>query len=187
MTARRRLTNRWVVVVAVLVAVLVPRYGISVSSSSGASTPNSAPFEVPAASPCQTHQLQVSFTDERGRFDHSYHVLLVLTNTSTVPCGMFGYVDLRMLEADGESVVTDVQRADTSWRAADVVVPPAGHASTQLSWAGLESREPCVSPTGLEITPPGDTQFLVVTWPVASSLVCKYGELDIDPIRRLSL
>jgi hypothetical protein len=173
------------VAIAVFVALVVPRYGASVSSS-GASTRSSAPLEPPAASPCQTRQLSVSFTNKRGSFDHSYRVLLVLTNKAAVPCGMFGFMDLRMVEADGESLITDVQRADTSQPAAEVVVPPAGQASAQLSWTGLESSEPCVAPTGLEITPPGDTQVLSATWPVASTLVCRYGELDIQPIHRAS-
>jgi len=94
---------------------------------------------------------------------------------------MFGFVDLRMLEPDGEALLTDVQRADTNRPATDVVVPPAGQASAQLSWVGIESREACVAPTGLEITPPGDTKSLVATWPV-SSLVCQDGELDIEPV-----
>ena len=177
-------TNRLAIAIAVLVGLVVP-YGTSVSLSA-ASTPKSAPLEPPAAAPCQTRQLSVSFTNKRGRFDHSYRVLLVLTNTAASPCGMFGFMDLRMLEPDGETLITDVQRADTSRTAAEVLVPPAGQASAQLSWAGLDSSEPCVAPTGLEIIPPSDTQFLVATWPVASSLVCRYGELDIEPIRRVS-
>jgi Protein of unknown function (DUF4232) len=184
-TARRRSTNRFAVGIAILVGLVVPCSGASVSWS-GASTRNSAQLEPPAASPCQARQLSVSFSNKRGRFDHSYRVLLVLTNTAAVPCGMFGFMDLRMLEPDGETLVTDVQRADTSRPAAEVVVPPAGQASAQLSWGGLESSEPCVAPTGLEITPPGDTQFLVAIWPVSRSLVCRYGELDIEPIRRVS-
>lgn len=182
MTARRVSISH--VAIAVLVALVAPRYGVSVSLSSASTPNNSAPVERPAAAPCQTRQLSVSFTDKRGNFDHSYRVRLVLTNHAAVPCGMFGFMDLRMVEADGESLITDVQRADTSRPAAEVVVPPAGQASAQLSWTGLESSEPCVAPTGLLITPPGDTHVLTATWPVARSLVCRYGELDIEPIRR---
>jgi uncharacterized protein DUF4232 len=180
-TSRGMLTYRFAVLFALVVGLVAGGCNGSVASSGSSTSSSAPPVASLGASPCQASQLSVSFTNKRGRADHSYRVVLVLTNTAAFPCGMFGFVDLRMLEPDGETLITDVERANTNRRATDVVVPPSGQASAQLSWVGIESREACVAPTGLEITPPGDTRFVVVTWPV-SSLVCQDGQLDIEPV-----
>src|SRR5712692_2082009 len=138
-TRRGASTCRLAVPIALAVGLVAAGCNESASSSGSSLSNATRPATSVGASPCQTSQLSVSFTNKRGRPDHSYRVVLVLTNTAAVPCGMFGFVDLRMLEPDGEALLTDVQRADTNRPATDVVVPPAGQASAQLSWVGIDS------------------------------------------------
>lgn len=130
--------------------------------------------------PCQGHQLSASFTMTRvtrGR----HRVVLVLTNAGPSPCGMVGFLGIKMLAADGQALLTDVERGTVLRPATEVVVRPAGQASTLLSWADVDSEQGCVAPAGVAITPPNDTQVVATTWPVVG-LVCQYGQIETAPV-----
>jgi hypothetical protein len=94
---------------------------------------------------------------------------------------MVGFLGLQMLGADGQALLTDLERGTVLRPATEVVVPPAGRASTLLSWADVDSEQGCVAPTGIAITPPNDTQVVAATWPVVG-LVCQYGEIVTAPV-----
>jgi hypothetical protein len=94
---------------------------------------------------------------------------------------MVGFLGMRMLDADGQALLTDVERGSALRRATEVTVPPSGHASAPLSWADVDSEQGCVAPAGLAITPPNDTRVVATAWP-GVGLVCRYGELETAPV-----
>ncbi len=132
------------------------------------------------AVPCQASHLAARLAT-RPPTQGREHVLLVLSNRGSSSCGMFGFVGLEMLAPDGSVLATDLQRAGASRPAMEVVVPPAGEAAALLSWTTFSTNEACVAPAGVEVTPPNDTEGLVLAWPSAG-LVCRFGQIDLEPV-----
>ncbi len=180
MTSRHRSPHRSAALLALLT--LVPAGGLAWSAPRSGSAPAAGSVSSADLVPCQGHQLSASFTMTRvarGR----HRGVLVLTNAGPGSCAMVGFLGLRMLGADGDVLVTDVERGDLLRPPTEVVVPPAGRASTLLSWSDVDSAQGCVAPSGIAITPPNDTQVLATSWPVVG-LVCEYGQIEAAPVHR---
>jgi Protein of unknown function (DUF4232) len=180
MTSRHRSTHRSAALLALLA--LVPAGHLTSSAPRSGSAPPAGSVAAADLVPCQGRQLSAAFTMTRvirGR----HRVVLVLTNASAAPCAMVGFVGLRMLGADGDGLLTDVERGAALRPPSEVVVPPAGQASTLLSWTDVDSAQGCVAPSGIAITPPNDTQVVATTWPVVG-LVCEYGRIEAAPVHR---
>jgi hypothetical protein len=185
MTRGEGATHDRAVILVALVGLLVGGLHATAAATAGPlrSTPNRHAVQSGAV-PCQARQLAARLATRRPTPGRE-HVLLLLLNRGASSCGMFGFVGLEMLGADGSALTTDLQRAGTSRPAVEVVIPPAGEAASQLSWATFSVDEACVAPADVEVTPPNDTGGLVVPWPTAS-LVCRLGQIDLEPVHAVA-
>jgi hypothetical protein len=183
MTRGEGATQHRAVILVALVGLLLGGTTVTAAATAGSarSRLGRAPTPRPAAVPCQAGQLAARLAT-RPPTPGREHLLLVLSNRGASSCGMFGFVGLEMLGPDGAALTTDLQRAGTSRAAMEVVVPPAGAAASLLSWTTFSSDEACVAPARIEVTPPNDSAGLVVPWPTAS-LVCRLGQIDLEPVQ----
>jgi hypothetical protein len=158
---------RWAALAA---AATVVTAGCSSSSSSTSSTSTSTSSPSRPA-PCQTSQLRGSFTDEQGSTGH-YHATLVFTNTTTTACTIAGYPALQMLGPAHQPITTSVSPDPSLGAPTPVILAPAHRASTPLTWVEIPAGEPCVMPQQVQVTPPGNLEPLLLTWPPEHNLVC---------------
>jgi len=98
---------------------------------------------------------------------------------------MFGYVGMQLLDSSGAPLPTNVVRVPGTEQ--DVTVAPGASASAlaqfspDVSSNGDSPTPPCQpEATKTEVTPPDDTQFLVVPGP--NSSVCGGGTIQIQPL-----
>lgn len=172
---------RWLTVIALVSGGLVA--GCSGSSAQGSARSSTSASTAPVGVPqCQTSQLRASFVGQQGTTGH-YHAVLVLTNTGGTSCESMGYVGLQMLGPGGQPLMTSVVRDTFNGGPATVVLPPAGRASSALSWVEISSGEVCTRPDQVTITPPGEPASLTVPWPSGSNYVCGQGAIDVRPLR----
>lgn len=105
---------------------------------------------------------------------------LVVTNTGTMPCTLYGYGGLQLLGADGKPLPTTALR-DEPPRPTLIVLAPGGHAAKLLHWGVVPTGneppdKPCQpTPTTLSIIPPDETQPFTVTWDLGP--VCAAGTI----------
>ncbi|MET9777255.1 DUF4232 domain-containing protein [Streptomyces sp. NPDC006367] len=88
---------------------------------------------------------------------------VVLTNTSARTCTLYGFPGAAFVDASGEQLGPDPERAPASPR--KVTLEPGGSA-----WAGLSFSSPQISgartatPAALLVTPPDERESLTVRW-----------------------
>jgi len=103
---------------------------------------------------------------------------LVVTNTGSAPCTLYGYGGLQLIGSDGKPLPTTALR-DEQPKPSLVTVAPGGHAAKLLHWGvvptGSEPPDkPCQpNPAKLSIIPPDETQPFTVTWSLGP--VCAGG------------
>ena len=146
------------------------------SNSSGAT---SSPSPAPAGPPtCLPSDLQASLGQSQGAAGTIYQ-LLVLTNTSSSDCTLYGYPGVSFVTGQGGSVIGSPAARNSLIPDTLVTLQPGGTASALLGVVdtGALPQSACVPGTAdwLQIYPPGDTGSLFVQ--LNSSVCTKVGEI----------
>jgi hypothetical protein len=108
-----------------------------------------------------------------------------LTNSSPSPCVMWGYPGALMLASDGSPLTTVVKRGgDLSFLEGSVEtvqIAAGSSAYFNLGYSDVPSgsETSCPKSSSLEITPPNDTQQLVVPISIEA---CQGGLLSVSPV-----
>jgi hypothetical protein len=112
-------------------------------------------------------------------------VTFSLTNTSPSLCTMWGYPGALMLGSNGAPLPTVVKRGgDLSFLEVPVTtvdVPSGGSAYFNLGYSDVvtDGETSCPKSSSLEITPPNDTQQLVVAIKMDP---CDNGTISVSPV-----
>jgi hypothetical protein len=157
------------------------------TTTAGNSSTSAPPTTAGGPGRCAPASLKGSFTLVPGGASAGHvEAQIVLTNTGTSPCHMFGYIGMQLLDASGVALPTDVVRVPGAEQ--EVTLGPGASA---VSYAQFSSTVPGAgdSQTGTcqpvakstEVTPPDDTQFLVVPGP--NSPVCERGTIQVQPVQ----
>ncbi|HEX4344095.1 MAG TPA: DUF4232 domain-containing protein [Solirubrobacteraceae bacterium] len=113
------------------------------------------------------------------------YAVLVLRNRSQSTCSVAGYVGMRLLDAKGRGLPTNVVR--DSAKPQRVSLRAGARASTLLHWTAIPSGSEPTSgaceptPAKVEVTPPDETTHLLVPWRLGA--VCGKGRIDILRLR----
>jgi Protein of unknown function (DUF4232) len=172
-------TARFLAAILAVAATPVAGPALPAGAASRASVP--APPPVASPPPCTAGDLAPSFVSARSTTS-TRRLVLVLANVGTRACGMIGYVGVTLLGSDGRPLVTDPERAASGETATEVFVPASGRASVLLSWDATDVTGGCVAPSAVAVSPPNDPATLVDAWP-APTLVCRFGRIDVTPVR----
>lgn len=103
---------------------------------------------------------------------------LVLRNTGSQACDLFGYPGMQLLDSEGRAVPTTIQRtADPLPKL--VTLSPGAQVVSTLAWTVINSGgegNPC-EPTAdhAQVTPPDEQTQLVVNWSLGP--VCDQGTI----------
>lgn len=132
-----------------------------------------------AATRCHTGDLSASLRRANAAAGNLYGAI-VLQNTSTSPCTVFGYGGMQLYRAGGTPVPTDMVR-DPAVAPVTLTLAPEGRAYSMLHWSDVPgpgdaqtgSCQPIASTA--HVTPPDETTFLTVTW--LGSPVCEHGRI----------
>lgn len=128
---------------------------------------------------CHTADLSAHLTGSDAGAGQRY-AGLVLTNTSSKPCTLYGYVGIGLLGKDGAMPTNLIRDAGPQHH---LTVSPGESAATSLHWSAIPGRgedSGCPAPTGVQITPPDETTQLTTAW--RRSPVCQHGELHTVPL-----
>jgi hypothetical protein len=122
-----------------------------------------------AARRCHTSQL-LARPGEGGVGLGNVMTVLTLTNVSDVPCRLYGYPGIQMLDSNHRAIPTHVARGDTYFRLdpgpTRVFVGPNETASFVAAWGHVPpGPELCAASTYVRLTPPDETDYLTI--PVA--------------------
>jgi uncharacterized protein DUF4232 len=153
------------------------------ASGTSATVPASAAARSAAVAACTTSDLRISVALSL-RSDDKLHtgLTLQLTNSSRQTCALDGYPGLRLLDSRRQVLHTVTHRGST-WYADDpgrklVDLAPGQAAQTGLGWTHADSR--AVSASYLEVTPPGSTTHLTVSF----RQLVDGGDLDVTALAR---
>ncbi|MET7689367.1 DUF4232 domain-containing protein [Streptomyces sp. NPDC005483] len=135
--------------------------GVPTDAVSNSLTP-SAPPSPAAGTRCHTSELSASVgRNDPGAGQENFPV--VLTNTSSRTCTLYGYPGTAFVDASGKQLGPDPERSSTGPETVKL-------APGQSAWAGLSFANPEVSgaatatPAALVVTPPDEEDPLKVTW-----------------------
>jgi Protein of unknown function (DUF4232) len=155
------------------------------AQGNGGSTPSAGSSGTQAQGPgrCHTSMLSAVVTLGNPGAGQRY-AFLVLTNTSGVPCQVFGYPGMRLANASSQPIVTRVSRVAPTPQL--VTLTPGQRAYTLLHWTIVpgsdETPATCEPvPSVLLVTPPDETATLRTSWPGGS--VCQHGVIDVTPFK----
>lgn len=162
-----------------------PQPSTSDSNAPGVTRVPSTVTATPTAqnSRCHTTMLAASFANpDAGAGQRS--VDLVLRNTGSQTCDLFGYPGMQLLDSDGRAVPTTIQRTADPLPKLVTLAPGAQVVST-LAWTVINSGgegNPC-EPTAdhAQVTPPDEQTQLVVDWSMGP--VCDQGAIRITAFR----
>lgn len=131
-------------------------------ATGGAPSETAGSASAPARGRCHTSELRASVgRGDPGAGQRNFPV--VLTNTSSRTCTLYGYPGVAFVDASGGQLGPDPRRAPGS--PATVTLAPG-----RSAWAGLSFTSPDVSgaraatPAALRVTPPDERDFLTVAW-----------------------
>jgi Domain of unknown function (DUF4232) len=183
---RRKRIIRWSIYTVVCLALTVATVGaLVVTATSGGSAGAGLP------SRCLTRALAATVGQADVAMGHVGQVVH-LRDRSSSRCTLRGYPRLRMLDASGRAMPTEVRRGSAYTvphvRLRQVALRPGGEASFD---AGFEDRtgfgtRHCPTSARVAITPPGDSTALTVVWRIAPyggdipHLRC--GEITVSPV-----
>lgn len=146
--------------------------GGEITSTPGHSKP-------PAVERCHTGDLSAHLTASGAGAGQRY-AGLVLTNTSSRTCTLYGYVGVALTGPDAPAN-TNLIRDDGPED--HLKVAPGDSAATTLHWSaipGSGEATGCPKPSTIEVTPPDETTQLTTDWPATG--VCQHGELHTVPL-----
>ena len=130
----------------------------------------------PASSRCTAAMLAGTLQAEDSAAGNRY-AKLVVTNTGTTPCTLYGYGGLQLVAADGSPLPTSTRR-DEAPGPSLVTLAPSAPATKNLHWGvvptGDESCQP--EPHAVRVIPPDETEPFTVAWSMGP--VCEAGTFD---------
>lgn len=158
-------------------------------------TPSPASTALPP--PCTAQQLEVAFVGGSAATGNALGIF-ALRNTGTQPCTLQGYVQLILLDAQGQPIPMPAQQTtqalfgQTVPPPSPVVLPPdtppltpprsaatAGHAFVRVLWTNVCGDG--VNPAAIALVPPGDTQPIPVAidpaWRTAFAICAHIGPM----------
>ena len=142
-------------------------------------TRSSGRTATPGSARCHTDDLAVHLTGSDAGAGQRY-AGVVLTNTSSRPCTMYGYIGIGLTGRNGpmpSNLIRDGGPID------HIRLSPGASAATSLHWAAIpgsgEDRG-CPRPTAVAVTPPNETTQLSSDWQYGE--VCQHGELHTVPL-----
>jgi hypothetical protein len=133
-----------------------------------------------ASTRCHTAELTGSLRSPGAAAGNRY-LVLVLTNSSTRACTLYGYGGIQLADAHRRGLPT-AQRRDPSHPPSTIRLEPGISASTALHWtvvpgAGESQTGQCEpTPAMLLVIPPDETTQLAVPW--RYGVVCGHGTID---------
>lgn len=137
---------------------------------------------------CHTSQLSPSFVQADGAAGHTFETFR-LTNQSAAACTLYGFVGMQMLDARGRPLPTKVVRNGgmfSNQPGPSAFVLPAGAAATfMIVWTDVlvGNETSCPAAAQLEITPPDETDFLLLPVDRFGLAPCGGGTIDVTPVR----
>ncbi|MHB8573928.1 MAG: DUF4232 domain-containing protein [Dehalococcoidia bacterium] len=137
---------------------------------------------------CHTSQLVAAFVTSEGAAGHIFDTFS-LTNASSTACTLFGFVGGQMLDAAGAALPTRVVRNGGMFSnqpgPTQFELDPGAAATFMLVWSDVPTgnETTCPAAAQLEITPPDETDFLVLNLQRFALAPCNGGTLDITPVR----
>lgn len=146
--------------------------GGEVTSTPGHSTP-------PAVERCHTGDLSAHLTASGAGAGQRY-AGVVLTNTSSRTCTLYGYVGMALTGPDAPA---DTNLIRDPGPEAQIKIAPGDSAATSLHWSAIPGdgeATGCPRPTAIEVTPPDETTQLTTGWSYGG--VCQHGELHTVPL-----
>jgi hypothetical protein len=103
---------------------------------------------------------------------------LVVTNTGSAPCTLYGYGGLQLIGPDDKPLPTTTRR-DEPPKPTLVLLAPGGHAAKLLHWGVVPTGneppdKPCQpTPAKLSVIPPDETRPFILPWDLGP--VCAAG------------
>jgi hypothetical protein len=164
------------------------------SASPSTSTPpssSSSSSSTTASSRCRSSRLSATVGHPNGAAG-SVGYVVVLQNTSTSTCTLYGYPGMQLLDASGAALPTHVARgtAATVPPVAEhtVTLAPGGDAAFAVGFATATGygSEQCPRSSTVAITPPNDYHSIVMHWAIApyggttQHLEC--GDVTVSPV-----
>lgn len=155
----------------------------SASPSATAASTGAAGNQAASTGRCHTSMLSAHVTMGSPGAGQRY-AFLVLTNTSSSTCRVYGFPGMQLLSASGGNIPTSVTRESVPPQL--VTVAPGKHAYSQLHWTVVpgtgENGSPCQpNPSQVKTTPPDETAALTTGWPGGS--VCQHGQIFVMPFK----
>jgi hypothetical protein len=142
--------------------------------TTSAATPTTAPTShaaavSPATSRCHTSQLTASFGGQSGAAG-TILGFIRLKNTGGVTCTLYGYIGMGLLDANKHPLPSTVVRgggmgSEKQLPKTLVTLAPGQVAHTEYSFSDVPSgtATSCPTSTYVQITPPDETDYLLVT------------------------
>ena len=151
------------------------------TSGTGEVSPTRSHANPPPPGPgrCHTGDLSVHLTRTDSGAGNRY-AGLVLTNTASRTCTLYGYVGVGLL-GPGGPMPTNLVRDPGPRR--HLTVAPGESAVTSLHWTAIPSVDEgthCSRSTAIEVTPPDETAQRTTEWPGGE--VCGHGRIDTVPL-----
>jgi Protein of unknown function (DUF4232) len=161
--------------------------GATTSTTSSTTTSSSTTTTSSTSSTCQPSQLSMAVGQGSGAAG-TIAESIVMTNTSTTTCTMFGYPGMQLLDANGNALPTNVVRGGATFLSAaanqspsTVTLAPGKVASFGLVYSDVPvgTQTSCPTSAKSEITPPNDTAFAVIALAISP---CNGGTVHVSPV-----
>ncbi|MCI2423803.1 DUF4232 domain-containing protein [Saccharopolyspora sp. K220] len=129
---------------------------------------------------CHTSMLSGSLAQPDAGAGQRY-AELVLRNSSSETCTLYGYGGMQLIDQSGRPLPTDMTRVPNPGPTL-ITLAPGETASATLHWTavpheGEPEDAPCQpTPARAEVIPPDETDPLSITW--TSGPVCGFGSID---------
>lgn len=152
------------------------------SATAGAPETESAQPKPPPSQSTRCHTSMLTGSLEAGEPGAGQrYAELVLRNTGSQTCTLYGYGGLQLVGGDGQRLPTDLVRTPNPGPEL-LRLAPGESASATLHWTAVPYGDepidgPCQpEPLKAQVIPPDETDPLTVSWQLGS--VCQYGSID---------
>ena len=151
---------------------------LAAGALAGATLPAQAQDAPPPRDPrCHTSQLTGAMSPVDAGAGQRY-ADVTLTNSSDAHCTLYGYGGMRLVDAAGNPLPTEITRTDNPGPAL-IGLDPGESASATLHWTAVPHEgegDPCQPVAGgLQVIPPDETDWLPVEW--TGDAVCGGGAI----------
>jgi hypothetical protein len=169
-------------------AATTPAGAAPTTSAAAATTapPTHAAAASPATSRCHTSQLSASFGGQSGAAG-TILGFIQLKNTGGVTCTLYGYIGMGLLDANKHPLPSNIVRgggmgSEKQLPKTLVTLAPGQVAHVEYSFSDVPSgtATSCPTSTYVQITPPDETDYLLVTEKLGP---CQGGEIGIGAVQ----